>query len=178
MNHLHIYFFAKTWLQSSLSATITKSAPTFDAAQLCRFLLYHHVWSSLPRESFERQVEGVVQSILRWGWFKVRVHFQICASHANEILTRGSEVKAVLVCLHFGSIKFFCSYYMGHQSVLQGAQNVVIEGSNFHIAQNVCSAVMVVIFEILIRSLIKMEFHQHTQTRDDRAVEPSLWQRS
>ena len=51
--------------------------------------------------------------------------------------------------------KFFCSYFMGHQNVLQGAHNFIIRGSNFYIAQNVCSAMIVVIIDILIQFFLQ-----------------------
>ena len=47
---------------------------------------------------------------------------------------------------------------------MPGAHNFVIKGSNFYSAQNVCSVMMVVIIEILIQILIKMEFHQHSSS--------------
>ena len=60
--------------------------------------------------------------------------------------------------------KFFCSYFMGHQNVLQGAHNFVIKGSNFYTAQNVCSVIMVVMIEILIQFYFKMEFNQQSSS--------------
>ena len=51
--------------------------------------------------------------------------------------------------------KFFCLYLMGYQNVLQGAHNFIIRGSNFYIAQNVCSAMIVVIIEILIQFFLQ-----------------------
>jgi tetratricopeptide (TPR) repeat protein len=56
---------------------------------------------------------------------------------------------------------------MGHQNVLQGAHNFIIKDSNFYIAQNVCSVIMMVILKIVIRCLNKMEFHQHSSSGQD-----------
>ena len=53
---------------------------------------------------------------------------------------------------------------MGHKNALQGAHNFIIKGSNYYGAQNVGSVIMVVIIDLLIQFLMKMEFHQQTSS--------------
>ena len=151
------------WLAHQRSNGVWSSGPlTPHSIVTCRFLPYHHVWSwSPPRKSFERQVQGIVQSTLRtsppiqwesFNWLKVSVNFYICGA---SLLIRSSQGVLRLQKAQLWYIstlwvnKFFCSYFMGHQNVLQGARNFIIKGSNFYSAQNVCSVMMVVINEIL-----------------------------
>ena len=56
---------------------------------------------------------------------------------------------------------------MEYQNVLLGAHNFVIKGSNLNSAQKLCSVMMVVILEILIQLLIKIEFHHSSTIQND-----------
>ena len=84
---------------------------------------------------------------LRLGFTSASVHLMLMRSLQGVLRLQKAQLWYIsTLCVN----KFFCSYFMGHQNVLQGAHNLIIKGSNFYTAQNVCS-MMVVITEILIQ---------------------------